>query len=309
MVVLRSMTLVITPPIVSSPSDSGVTSRSSTSLTSPLMIAAWTAAPMATTSSGLTVMFGSLPPVRRRTRCLHRRDPRRPAHEDDLVDVVGGDLGVLHGLLDRAQAALDEVGGELLERRPHQVDVEVLGPGGVGGDEGQVDGGLGDRRKLHLGLLGSLEQALQRLGVVAQVDAVGLLELVGQVVDDAAVEVVAAEVGVPGRGPDLDHALSDGQDADVERAAAEVEDQHGLVLELVHPVGKGRGRRLVDDPENLEPGDLAGVLGGLSLRVVEVRRDGDHRLGDPFAEELAGVVDQLPKHLRRDLLRRVAACR
>ncbi len=32
------------------------------------MTAAWTAAPSATTSSGLTVMFGSLPPVSRRTR-------------------------------------------------------------------------------------------------------------------------------------------------------------------------------------------------------------------------------------------------
>ena len=67
-VVLRSMTLVITPPIVSMPSDSGVTSSSSTSRTSPLMTAAWIAAPSATTSSGLTVMFGSLPPVSRRTR-------------------------------------------------------------------------------------------------------------------------------------------------------------------------------------------------------------------------------------------------
>ena len=67
-VVLRSITFVITPPSVSTPSDSGVTSSSRTSLTSPLMMAAWIAAPTATTSSGFTVMFGSLPPVRRRTR-------------------------------------------------------------------------------------------------------------------------------------------------------------------------------------------------------------------------------------------------
>ena len=66
-VVLRSMTLVITPPSVSSPSDSGVTSSSTTSSTSPLSTPAWSAAPIATTSSGLTVMFGSLPPVSRRT--------------------------------------------------------------------------------------------------------------------------------------------------------------------------------------------------------------------------------------------------
>jgi hypothetical protein len=60
MVVLRSMSLVITPPLVSMPSDSGVTSSRRMSLTSPLSTPAWTAAPMATTSSGLTPLWGSL---------------------------------------------------------------------------------------------------------------------------------------------------------------------------------------------------------------------------------------------------------
>ena len=60
-VVLRSMRRVNTPPSVSMPSDSGVTSSSSTSLTSPCSTPAWIAAPMATTSSGLTPLCGSLP--------------------------------------------------------------------------------------------------------------------------------------------------------------------------------------------------------------------------------------------------------
>ena len=62
MVVLRSMSRVITPPRVSMPSDSGVTSSSRTSLTSPASTPAWMAAPTATTSSGLTPLCGSLPP-------------------------------------------------------------------------------------------------------------------------------------------------------------------------------------------------------------------------------------------------------
>ena len=61
MVVLRSISFVITPPLVSMPSDSGVTSRSRTSLTSPLSTPPWIAAPTATTSSGLTPLCGSLP--------------------------------------------------------------------------------------------------------------------------------------------------------------------------------------------------------------------------------------------------------
>ena len=60
-VVLRSMSLVNTPPIVSMPSESGVTSKSSTSLTSPPSTPPWIAAPSATHSSGLMPLNGSLP--------------------------------------------------------------------------------------------------------------------------------------------------------------------------------------------------------------------------------------------------------
>ena len=60
-VVLRGISGVATPPRVSMPSVSGVTSSSSTSLTSPLSTPAWIAAPTATTSSGFTPLCGSLP--------------------------------------------------------------------------------------------------------------------------------------------------------------------------------------------------------------------------------------------------------
>jgi hypothetical protein len=39
-----------------------------------------------------------------------------------------GQPGVGDGLLERAAAGLDEVGGELLELRPRELQVEVLGP-------------------------------------------------------------------------------------------------------------------------------------------------------------------------------------
>merc|ERR1719273_2639635 len=64
-VLLRSISFVITPPAVSMPSDSGVTANSSRSpasfISSPLKIAACTAAPYATASSGLIDLHGSLP--------------------------------------------------------------------------------------------------------------------------------------------------------------------------------------------------------------------------------------------------------
>ena len=59
-VVFRSISFVKTPPLVSIPRESGVTSSRSTSLTSPLSTPPWMAAPTATTSSGLTPLCGSL---------------------------------------------------------------------------------------------------------------------------------------------------------------------------------------------------------------------------------------------------------
>jgi hypothetical protein len=138
-----------------------------------------------------------------------------------------------------------------------------------------------------------------------QVDAVLLLELADDPVDDALVDVVAAQVRVAVGGLHFHHALAHFQDRDVEGAAAEVVDRDGLVLLLVQAVGQ-RGRRgLVDDAHHFEAGDLAGVLGGLALRVVEVRRHRDHRLGDLLAQVGLGRFLQLGEDHGRDLGRRI----
>ena len=57
--------------------------------------------------------------------------------------------------------------------------------------------------------------------------------------------------------------LSHLEDGHIEGAAAQVEDQDGLVGLAVKAIGEGGGGGLVDDAEDLEAGDLARVLGGL----------------------------------------------
>ncbi len=123
-------------------------------------------------------------------------------------------------------------------------------------------------------------QALQRLAVLAQVDAVLALELVGEVIDDAQVEVIAAQEGIAAGGAHLEDAVAHIQDGDIEGAAAQVVDGDDLVFLLIQPIGQGRSGRLVDDAQHFQPGDLAGVFGGVALGVVEVGRHGDDRLGD-----------------------------
>ena len=126
----------------------------------------------------------------------------------------------------------------------------------------------------------------------------------GEAVDDAPVEVFAAEVRVAARRLDAEDAASDLEDRDVERAAAEVVDGDALGVLLLEAVGeRGRGR-LVDDALDVEAGDLARVLRRLPLRVVEVGGHGDHRFGDGLAEEGLGDLAHLREDDRADLGRR-----
>ncbi len=180
----------------------------------------------------------------------------------------------------------------------------MLRPGLVRRDEGQVDLGLLRARELDLRLLRGLLQTLKGHAVVLQVDALVLLELLDEPIDDPRVEVVATQVRVTVRGLDFEDALTELQDRDVEGAAAEVVDRDELVLLLVEPVGKRCRGRLVDDAQDLKSGDLAGVLGGLALAVVEIGRNGDDGLRDLVAEECLSIGLQLAEDHRRDLGRR-----
>ena len=181
---------------------------------------------------------------------------------------------------------------------------QMLRPARIGGDERQVDLRLHHRRQLHLGLLRGLAQTLQRHAVLAQIDAVGVLELRDDPLDDALIEVVAAEVRVAVGRLDLDDALADFENRDVEGAAAKVVDGDRLVLLLVEPIRQRRGGRLVDDAHHLETGDAARLLGRLALRVVEVGGHGDDRLGHRLAKVILGGLLQLLENHRGDLRRR-----
>ena len=160
----------------------------------------------------------------------------------------------------------------------------MLRPVLIGGDEGKIDVGLRRARELDLGLLGRVLEPLQSQAIVAQVDAALLFELVGQIVDDALVEILAAEEGVAIGRFDLEHAVADLEHRDVERAAAEIVDRDLAGALLLQSIGqRGRGG-LVDDAQHVEAGDAAGVLCRLTLGVVEIGRDRDDGLRDLRAE-------------------------
>ena len=280
-VVLRSISVVITPPLVSMPRRQRGDVEQQHVLDLALEDAGLERRADRDDLVGVDALVGLLAAEQLLDHLGDGRHPGGAADQHDVVDVGDRDAAVLEHRLERRLGAVEQVGGHLLELGAGQLLLEVQRAGLAVGDVGQVDRGLAGAGQLDLRLLRGLLEAL--LG-----DLVGArgrrrcpsLNLLDHPVDDAGVPVVTTEVVVAGGRLDLDHALADLEQGHVERAAAEVEDEDGLVVALVEPVGeRGRGR-LVDDPRDGEPRDLAGLLGRLALRVGEVRRHGDHRVGD-----------------------------
>ena len=224
------------------------------------------------------------------------------ADEHHVVDLGDLDVRVLDDLQERVLAAVEQVRGHPLELGPGEPGVQVQRAVRGVRDVRQVDLRLHRLGKLDLGLLRRLPQPLQRHLVLRQVHAEAALEVLHQPVDDALVPVVATKVVVAAGRLDLDHAVADVQEGHVEGAATKVEDQDLGGPLLLQVVGESRRSRLVDDAEHIEAGDRASLLGRLPLRVTEVRRDGDHRVGDLLAEVGLGVPLQLLQDEGADLL-------
>ena len=79
------------------------------------------------------------------------------------------------------------------------------------------------------------------------------------------VPVVAAEVRVAVGRLYFENAVADLEHGNVERATAQVIDGDFFVLLLVETVSERRRGRLVDDAQNFEAGDLAGVFRRVAL--------------------------------------------
>ena len=170
---------------------------------------------------------------------------------------------------------------------------------------GKRDFGFLHGREFHLGLFRRFLQSLQGHLVFGEIDALVLLELVDDPVDDALVDVVAAQVRVAVGGLHFDDAFADFKDRNIERAAAKVVDGDGFVLLLVQTVGQSSGGRLIDDAKHFKTGDAAGIFRGLALRVVEVCRNRDDGLVDLLAQIVFRRALQLLQNHRGDFRRRI----
>jgi hypothetical protein len=209
--------------------------------------------------------------------------------------VVARQLGVAQRLAHRGQGALREVGvtrSKSARLTATSTDLSPPRTHGCGLVVGQAFLGPA-RRHLDFRFLG------RRHGFQAGNGQ--------QVVGQRAVVVVAAQRRVAAGGDDFEHAAREPQDGDVEGAAAQVVHRVDAFAGVVQPVGDGGGRRLVDQAQHLQAGQLRRVLGGLALAVVEVGRHRDDGAVQVVVERVLGAKAQRGQDLGADLHRRLLA--
>ena len=101
------------------------------------------------------------------------------------------------------------------------------------------------------------------------------------------VEILTTKVSVTSSSLDSEDTTLDVQEGNIESTTTEIVDKDITLLVRLsgtQTVGDSSSSGLVDDTENVQASNGTGVLGGLTLVVVEVSGDGDDGLGDLLAE-------------------------
>ena len=232
---------------------------------------------------------------------LNPGNSRGAADQDDFVDFLFSELGVLESLAHRLLNLLQSSLHEFFELGLLQAQLKVI----VAGKREHFNLRLERHAKLLLSLLAHCLQAGARTLVVFQIDAGLSLELFDAVGDQDFVKVSTSQIHISVRGEHIDQAVLDVEHGHIERAATEVKhnDVH-LVVGVVEAARHCRRRRLIDDAGALEASDFARMPRRLFLRLIEVSRNGDDGFLDLALQPVLRHLLHGVEHFRGDLFGR-----
>jgi len=165
--------------------------------------------------------------------------------QDDLIDLLLGELGILKDLLDGLNGVVEVNRVDLLETGTGDVGLEVNTL-----EEGvDLNGGLGQRGQGALGTLASGTKTTHGTVVTGDVLLVLALELLLEVLQEGLIEILTSQVSVTSGGLDGEDTSGDGKEGNIEGSTTQIEDENVLLLGLlgVQTVGDGGSGGLVDD--------------------------------------------------------------
>merc|ERR1711971_489644 len=205
-------------------------------------------------------------------KLLDLGNPGGTSDKNYLVNVLLGKVSILKNLLDRFQSSLEQIHVQFLKLGSGQSLREILALK----QRLDFNPDLVSSRQSSLGLLTLSPQLLDSANILSQVLSFLPLVELDEVFHHPLVKVLTSKMGVSVGGDDLEHSIIDGQEGHIKGTASEIKHKDVLLsLLLVHAVSDGSSGGLVDDSHGGHASDNSGVLGGLSLGVIEVGGDGD----------------------------------
>ena len=214
---------------------------------------------------------------------LHGGNTSGAANQQHAVNIGSRNAGVAQSLTGWPHSFLHQISGQLIKFSTSQANIQMFGAVLVCCNERQIDIAAQHAGKLNLSFFSRFTQALHSLFVSGKVNALRLFKLSQQIIHNLLIKVIAAQEVVAGSGQHLENTVANFQQGNVKGAAAQVKNQHFLLVGLIQAVSQSSRGGLVDNTHNLQAGNFASVLGCLTLRVGEIRRHGDNRLSNRLA--------------------------
>ena len=166
--------------------------------------------------------------------------------------------------------------------------------------------GPGPARELNFCRQRAALQILITLQIKQWILAVRAIEFLRDMIHNHIVPILSAQAMVSIRRQHLNAVSLDAHDRNVECSATKVENENSLVfIQLIETIGHGCGRRLVDDLEDIEPGELTRGNGCGAFGVVEIGRHRDHGIRHRLFQVFLCIRLELAQNERRKLFRRI----
>ena len=170
------------------------------------------------------------------------------------------------------------------------------------GNKRKVDVGRHGAGKLFLCLLGCLLQSLHSHLIIGKIHALRLLKLGKHPLDNLIVEIIAAQMCITVGSQNFYYTIADFNDGDIKGTAAQVVHHNLLLFFIVQTVSKRCRRRLVDNTFYFKTGNLACVLGSLTLCVIKISGNRNDCFGYFLTQIALRIRLQLLKNHSRNLL-------
>ena len=216
--------------------------------------------------------------------------------QNELVHFAFLPLGIAQAVFDRLDGALEEIVCELFELGPSQFLLYVLRSARIGSDKGEIDLVLLRGGEGYLGLFGFLFDTLNGIWLLGEINAGLSFEFTDDPFHDAVVPVVSTQMGVTVGSTHLKDTISEFKGRNVKGASTQIINGDLFILVFLKTIGQRSSGWLVDDAQHFKSGDLAGILGGIALGVIEISGNSNDCLGNLFTQLGLGIAFELSQN-------------